>query len=95
MHGALAVGGNLAVSGTSSLGTIDQIICSTNAGPPTVGTRSAGAKLALYTNTTPSSTDYAIGIEPSNMFLRLPMLQMVLNSMVTPPTAPQFQAMEI
>ncbi len=57
---SLAVSGHLTVLGTSNFGALHQILFSTNAGQPTVGTRSEGSKLILYPHTTPYSTDYCI-----------------------------------
>jgi hypothetical protein len=62
---------NLTVTGYSSLGTVDVINYSTGSEVPKNGNdgyRSSGTKLVLYPNLNASSTDYAIGIEPYNMF---------------------------
>ena len=59
---------NLTVSGTSSLGTVSNILFNNNVGPPTVLNRSIGTKLVLYPSISPTALDYSIGIESGNMF---------------------------
>ncbi len=60
--------GDLTVTGTTSLSTVNQDIFLNNAAVSTSTYRSAGTKLALYDCITSSISDYAIGVEPYNMF---------------------------
>ena len=86
--------GNLTVTGTSRLGTVDQIIYTNNSAVPingsTNGYRSEGTKIVLYDSFSYYQNDFAIGIEPYNMFLLLQKQpRMGLNFMVILPAVLQ------
>lgn len=100
--GNLTTTGNLSVSGTSNLGRVSQLMYSTVGSQAPVNgstsaSRSEGNKIPLYPSFSYYQTDYAIGIEPYNMFLQLQkiIVQMVVNFMVIQFALPQFQALAI
>ena len=68
----MSIGGDLSVTCTSNLGTLNQIICSTSSGVPVNGSatgyRSDGTKLILYPSFSYYMNDYAIGVETNNTF---------------------------
>ncbi|MHC1703669.1 MAG: tail fiber domain-containing protein [Tenuifilaceae bacterium] len=55
-------------SGTSNMVTFN----TSGVAAPTYTTRSAGTKIVLYPGLTASASDYAIGMEPSTMWLSIP-----------------------
>ena len=59
---------NPTFTGTTTLGTVNQILFGTAYGAPTLTTRAGGNKLILYPSLSASLLDYAIGVEAADLF---------------------------
>ena len=64
--GALNVTGDIVLSGSELMFTANGV------GAPTMNGRGAGSKIVLYPQTSTTQGDYAIGVEPANMWLQVP-----------------------
>ena len=72
---------NPTFTGTTTLGTVNQILFGTAYGAPTRTTRAEGNKLILYPSLSASLLDYAIGVESADLFLVLKIPSPGINSM--------------
>ena len=59
---------NPTFTGTTTLGTVNQILFDTTFGAPTLTASAGGNKLILYPSLSASLLDYAIGVETADMF---------------------------